>query len=204
MAAMGSRTAGARGAVGRRAASSTASLIRLRGVIIKSMGNAWSTGNHRAWVVRHSVCRRGICHSVLSGGVGRASPRSGSAGCTLDSRLRVGIGYGKQRGVRYIGDLVCSLGTDDRSRFHQLVARSPASPISRGLNPAYNDRIHLGLRSLASGPISGLGQERRPPQQKAARQIPLCFVSDRDRAAVQYVAKGLGCVKSRRRLTAIE
>jgi hypothetical protein len=32
----------ARGAVGRRAASSTASLIRLRGVIIKSMGNAWS------------------------------------------------------------------------------------------------------------------------------------------------------------------
>ena len=42
MAAMGSRTVGARGAVGRRAASSTASLIRLRGVIIKSMGNAWS------------------------------------------------------------------------------------------------------------------------------------------------------------------
>ena len=61
-------------------------------------------------------------------GVGRDSPRSGSAGCTLDSRLRVGIGYGKQRGVRYIGDLPCSLGTDDRSRFHQLVARSPASP----------------------------------------------------------------------------
>jgi len=85
-------------------------------------------GNHRAWVVRHSVCRRGICHSVLSGGVGRASPRSGSAGCTLDSRLRVGIGYGKQRGVGYIGDLVCSLGTDDRLRFHQLVARSLASP----------------------------------------------------------------------------
>jgi hypothetical protein len=43
-------------------------------------------------------------------------------------RLRVGIGYGKQRGVRYIGDLVCSLGTDDRSRFHQPVARSLASP----------------------------------------------------------------------------
>ena len=42
MAAMGSRTAGARGAVGRRAASSTASVIRLRGVIIKSMGDAWS------------------------------------------------------------------------------------------------------------------------------------------------------------------
>jgi hypothetical protein len=47
----------------------------------------------------------------------RASPRSGSAGCTLDSRLRVGIRYGKQRGVGYIGDLVSSLGTDDRSRF---------------------------------------------------------------------------------------
>jgi hypothetical protein len=57
-----------------------------------------------------------------------AFPRSGSAGCTLDSRLRVGIGYGKQRGVRYIGDFVCNLGTDDRSRFHQLVARSLASP----------------------------------------------------------------------------
>jgi hypothetical protein len=42
MAAMGSRTAGARGAVGRRAASSTASLIHLRGVIIKSLGDAWS------------------------------------------------------------------------------------------------------------------------------------------------------------------
>jgi hypothetical protein len=27
-----------------------------------------------------------------------ASPRSGSAGCALDSRPRVGIGYGKQRG----------------------------------------------------------------------------------------------------------
>ena len=39
-----------------------------------------------------------------------------------------GIGYGKQRGVGFIGDLVCSLGTDDRSRFHQLVARSLASP----------------------------------------------------------------------------
>ena len=60
----------------------------------------------------------GICYSVLSGGVGRASPRSGSAGCTLDSRLRVGIGYGKQPGVRYIGDIVCSLGIDDRSRFN--------------------------------------------------------------------------------------
>jgi hypothetical protein len=59
---------------------------------------------------------------------GRASPRSGSAGGTLDSRLRVGIGYGKQRGVGYIGDLVCSLGTDGRSRFHHLVARSLASP----------------------------------------------------------------------------
>jgi hypothetical protein len=35
----------------------------------------------------------------------RASPRSGSAGCTLDSRLRVVIGYGKQRGVGYVGDL---------------------------------------------------------------------------------------------------
>ncbi len=70
----------------------------------------------------------GFVISVLSGRVGRASHRSGSAGCTLDSRLRVGIGYGKQYGVGHIGDLVCSLGTDDRSRFHQPVARSLASP----------------------------------------------------------------------------
>jgi len=26
----------------------------------------------------------------------------------LDGRLRVGIGYGKARGVEYIGDFVCS------------------------------------------------------------------------------------------------
>ena len=32
------------------------------------------------------------------------------------------------------------------------------------------------------------GQERLL-QQTAARQLPLCFVSDRGRAAVQYVAK---------------
>ena len=37
---------------------------------------------------------------------------------------------------------------------------------------------------------SDKGQERRPLQQTAARQLPLCFDSDRDRAAVQYVAKG--------------
>jgi len=28
--------------------------------------------NHRAWVVRHSVCRRGICHSILYGGMGES------------------------------------------------------------------------------------------------------------------------------------
>jgi hypothetical protein len=54
MAAMGSRTVGARGAVGRRAASSTASLIRLRGVIIKSMGNAWSMSALQRIVLQNS------------------------------------------------------------------------------------------------------------------------------------------------------
>ena len=59
---------------------------------------------------------------------GGDSPRSGSGGGTLDSRLRVGIGHGKQYGVGHTGDLVWSLGTNDRSRFHHLVARSLASP----------------------------------------------------------------------------
>src|SRR5260370_5119198 len=84
--------------------------------------------NHRAWVVRHSVCHRRIYHSVLSLGMGRGSPRSSSGGGTLDGRLRVGVGHGKQYGVRHTGDLVWSLGTNDRSRFHHLVARSLASP----------------------------------------------------------------------------
>jgi hypothetical protein len=48
-------------------------------------------------------------------------------GCTLDDRLRF-MGHGKQCGLRHIGDLACSLGTDDRSRFQHLVARSLASP----------------------------------------------------------------------------
>jgi hypothetical protein len=74
-----------------------------------------------------SVCRRGIRHSVLSGGMGRDPHRSGSGGSTLDGRLRVGIGHGKQCGLRHIGDFACSLGTNDRSRFQHLVARSLAS-----------------------------------------------------------------------------
>ena len=47
---------------------------------------------------------------------------------TLDGRLRVGIGHAKQYGIGHTGDLVRSLGTGDRSRFHHLVARSLASP----------------------------------------------------------------------------
>jgi hypothetical protein len=54
---------------------------------------AESLDNYRAWVVRHSVCRRGICHSILSGGMGRDPHRSGSGGSTLDGRLRVGIDF---------------------------------------------------------------------------------------------------------------
>ena len=38
--------------------------------------------------------------------------------------------------------------------------------------------------------VSALGQERRPLQWTAALQLPLCFGNDRDRAAMQYVAKG--------------
>jgi len=64
----------------------------------------------------------------ISGGMGRDSPRSGSGGGTLDGRLRVGVGHGQQYGVGHTGDLVWSLGTNDRSRFHHLVARSLASP----------------------------------------------------------------------------
>ena len=62
-----------------------------------------------------------------SGGMGRDPHRSGSGGGTLDGRLPVGIGHGKQCGLRHIGDFACSLGTDDRSRFQHLVARSLAS-----------------------------------------------------------------------------
>ena len=43
-------------------------------------------------------------------------------------RLRVGVGHGQQYGVGHTGDLVWSLGTNDRPRFHHLVARSLASP----------------------------------------------------------------------------
>jgi SPW repeat-containing protein len=43
-------------------------------------------------------------------------------------RLRVGVGHGQQYGVGHAGDLVWSLGTNDRPRFHHLVARSLASP----------------------------------------------------------------------------
>ena len=46
---------------------------------------------------------------------GENSARFGPAGGTVGSRLRVGIGHGKQRGVRSAGDLVCSLGIGDRS-----------------------------------------------------------------------------------------
>jgi hypothetical protein len=35
-----------------------------------------------------------------------------------------------------------------------------------------------------------MGHERRVLQKTAACQLPLCPVSDRDRAAVQHVAKG--------------
>src|SRR5260370_30853882 len=68
---------------------------RVAGLVAVRPGLRWggSLDNHRAWVERHSVCRRGICHSVLSGGMGRDSLGSGSAGGTLDGRLRVGISH---------------------------------------------------------------------------------------------------------------
>jgi len=47
---------------------------------------------------------------------------------TLDDRLRVGIGHGKQYGLGHTGDFAWSLGTSDRSRFHHLVAQPLASP----------------------------------------------------------------------------
>lgn len=72
----------------------------------------------RAWVVRHCVCRRGIRHSVLSRGMGRAAHRSGSAGGTLDDGLRAGLGHGKRYGIGHTGDLVRNLRTNDRSRVH--------------------------------------------------------------------------------------
>ena len=59
---------------------------------------------------------------------GELRVRPGSGDGTLDGRLRVGIGHHKRYGVGHTGDRVWSVGTDDRSRFHHLVARSLASP----------------------------------------------------------------------------
>jgi hypothetical protein len=47
-----------------------------------------------------------------------------------------------------------------------------------------------------------MGHERRVLQKTAARQLPLCFVSDRDRAAVQHVAKSQK-LKCRRRIASL-
>ena len=49
-----------------------------------------------------------------------------------------------------------------------------------------------------------MGHERRVLQKTATCQLPLCPVSDRVGVAMQYVAKGPGCVKRRRRSIAIE
>ena len=45
---------------------------------------------------------------------------------------------------------------------------------------------------FVAGAVSRILQDglRRPLQWTAAHQLPRCFVSDQDRAAVQYVAKG--------------
>jgi hypothetical protein len=121
--------------------------------------------NHRAWVVRHSVCRRGICHSVLSGGMGRGSLRSGSAGGTLDGWLRVGIGHDKQYGIGHAGDLVWSLGTKDRSRFHHLVARSLASPSQLRRVVAWTLSRPLSARGRRRGIVSA-AWTMSPPLQR--------------------------------------
>src|SRR5215472_6354456 len=66
----------------------------------------------------------------------------------------------------------------------------PCKPDS-GRQPCPSPRLYLiAQASAAISAGSAQGHERRPLQSTAARQLPLCFVRDRDGAAVQYVAKG--------------
>src|SRR5205823_868475 len=102
------------------------------------------------------VCPGGVHHSVVPGGMGRNSPRLGSAGGALDDWLRANLGHGKQCGVGPGRDPVCSLGTGERSRLHYLVARSLASD-GQLTREAESERPRYERPSVTSGATRCLG-----------------------------------------------